>query len=180
MNNTIRISDNSITLRFATADDAGLILDFIRQLADYEKMTHEVVTDEDQLRQSLFGERRVAEIVIASYDGEPAGFALFFHNFSTFLGRPGIYLEDLFVIPKLRGHGIGQVMLSHLAGIAVERGCGRFEWSVLDWNTDAIRFYERFGAKAMDEWTVSEPAATRSRSWHGPGARTFNVERLTF
>ena len=154
MNDTITASDPRITLRFATIDDVGLILDFIRQLADYEKMTDDVVTDEDQLRQSLFGERPVAEVVIASYDGEAAGFALFFHNFSTFLGRPGIYLEDLFVIPRLRGHSIGQVLLSHLAKIAVERGCGRFEWSVLDWNTDAIRFYEGFGAKAMDEWTV--------------------------
>ena len=154
MNDTITTSDPRITLRFATADDIGLILDLIRQLAEFEKMTDEVVTNEDQLRQSLFGERRVAEVVIASWNGEPAGFALFFHNFSTFLGRPGIYLEDLFVIPALRGHGIGQVLLSHLAEIAVDRGCGRLEWAVLDWNTDAIRFYERFGAKAMDEWTV--------------------------
>jgi len=154
MNDTRQSPDPRIALRIATTDDVSLILDFIRQLADYEKMTDDVVTNEDQLRQSLFGERPVAEVVIASYDGEPAGFALFFHNFSTFLGRPGIYLEDLFVIPALRGHGIGQVLLSHLAGIAVERGCGRFEWSVLDWNTDAIRFYEQFGAKAMDEWTV--------------------------
>ena len=154
MNDTKQTLDPRIALRFATADDAGLILDFIRQLADFEKMTDEVVTDEDQLRQSLFGERRVAEVVIASYDDEPAGFALFFHNFSTFLGRPGIYLEDLFVIPKLRGHGIGQVLLSYLAEIAVDRGCGRLEWAVLDWNVDAIRFYERLGAKPMDEWTV--------------------------
>jgi GNAT superfamily N-acetyltransferase len=154
MNDTITTSDPRIALRVATADDVGLILDLIRQLADYEKMTDEVVTDEDQLRQSLFGEHPVAEVVIASYDGEPAGFALFFHNFSTILGRPGIYLEDLFVIPAPRDHGIGQVLLSHLAEIAVDRGCGRLEWAVLDWNTDAIRFYERFGAKAMDEWTV--------------------------
>ena len=154
MNDTIQSPDPRIALRFATGDDVGLILDFIRQLADFEKMADEVVTDEDQLRQSLFGERRVAEVVIASFEGEPAGFALFFHNFSTFLGLPGIYLEDLFVIPALRGHGIGQVLLSHLAKIAVERGCGRFEWSELDWNTDAIRFYERLGAKPMDEWTV--------------------------
>ena len=154
MKDTINTRNPRITLRFATIDDVSLILDFIRQLADYENMTQDVVTDEDQLRQSLFGERPVAEVVIASYDGEAAGFALFFHNFSTFLGRPGIYLEDLFVIPQLRGHGIGQVLLSHLAGIAIERGCGRFEWSVLDWNTDAIRFYERLGAKPIDEWTV--------------------------
>jgi len=154
MNDTIIISDPRISLRFATADDAGLIVDFIRQLAEYEKLTHEMVTDEDQLRQSLFGERRVAEVVIASYDGEPAGFALFFHNFSTLLGRPGIYLEDLFVIPKLRGLGIGKILLSYLARLAVERGCGRLEWWVLDWNEPAIRFYERLGAQAMDEWTV--------------------------
>ncbi len=154
MNDATQTSDPRIALRFATGDDVGLILDFIRQLADFEKMADEVVTDEDQLRQSLFGERRVAEVVIASYDGEPAGFALFFHNFSTFLGRPGIYLEDLFVIPKLRGRGIGRVMLSFLAKLAVERGCGRLEWWVLDSNEPAIRFYERLGAQAMDEWTV--------------------------
>jgi GNAT superfamily N-acetyltransferase len=117
-------------------------------------MADQVVADEDLLRHTLFGERRVAEVVIASYDGEPAGFALFFHNFSTYLGRPGIYLEDLFVIPKLRGRGIGRIMLSFLARLAIERGCGRLEWWVLDWNEPAIRFYERLGATAMDEWTV--------------------------
>jgi GNAT superfamily N-acetyltransferase len=154
MTETIATSDPKTVLRFATVDDVGLILDFIRQLADHEKKAHEVVTDEDQLRQSLFGERRVAEVVIASYEGEPAGFALFFHNFSTFLGRPGIYLEDLFVIPKLRGHGIGKILLSFLARLAVERGCGRLEWWVLDSNEPAIRFYERLGAMAMDEWTM--------------------------
>ena len=154
MTETIATSDPKTVLRFATADDVGLIFDFIHQLAEYEKKTDEVITDEDQLRQSLFGERRVAEVVIASYEGEPAGFALFFHNFSTFLGRPGIYLEDLFVIPNLRGHGIGRILLSYLARLAVERGCGRLEWWVLDWNEPAIRFYERLGAKAMDEWTV--------------------------
>lgn len=154
MTDTITTSDPKTVLRFATVDDIGLILDFIRKLADYEKLVDEVITDEDQLRQSLFGERRVAEVVIASHDGEPAGFALFFHNFSTFLGRPGIYLEDLFVIPALRGHGIGKILLSYLARLAVERGCGRLEWWVLDWNEPAIRFYERLGAQAMDDWTV--------------------------
>ena len=154
MTDIITTGDPKTVLRFATADDVGLIIDFIRQLADYEKMVDEVVTDEDQLRQSLFGERRVAEVVIASYDGEPAGFALFFHNFSTFLGRPGIYVEDLFVIPALRGHGIGKILLSYLARLAVERGCGRLEWWVLDSNEPAIRFYERLGAQAMDQWTV--------------------------
>ena len=154
MNDTITTSDPKTVLRFATVDDVGLIFDFIRQLADYEKKTDEVVTDENQLRQSLFGERRVAEVMIASFEGEPAGFALFFHNFSTFLGRPGIYVEDLFVIPSLRGRGIGKILLSFLARLAVERGCGRLEWWVLDWNEPAIRFYERLGAQAMDEWTV--------------------------
>jgi len=154
MTDTITTNDPKIVLRIATVDDVGLILDFIRQLAAYEKIADEVVTDGDQLRKSLFGERQVAEVVIASYQGEPAGFALFFHNFSTFLGRPGIYLEDLFVIPKLRGRGIGRSLLSYLARLAVERGCGRLEWWVLDWNEPAIRFYERLGAKAMDEWTV--------------------------
>ena len=154
MTDTITTSDPKTVLRFATVDDVGLIFDFIRQLADYEKKTDEVVTDENQLRQSLFGERRVAEVVIASFEGEPAGFALFFHNFSTFLGRPGIYLEDLFVIPTLRGHGIGKTLLSYLARLAVERGGGRLEWWVLDSNEPAIRFYERLGAQAMDEWTV--------------------------
>jgi len=154
MADTITTSDAKTVLRFATVDDVGLIFDFIRQLANYEKITDEVVTDKDHLRQSLFGERRVAEVVIASYEGEPAGFALFFHNFSTFLGRPGIYLEDLFVIPELRGHGIGRILLSFLAKLAVERGCGRLEWWVLDCNEPAIRFYERLGAQAMDDWTV--------------------------
>jgi len=154
MTDTIITSDPKTVLRFATADDVGLIFDFIRQLADDEKIGDQVVTDEDQLRQSLVGDRRVAEVVIASYEGEPAGFALFFHNFSTFLGRPGIYLEDLFVIPDLRGRGIGRLLLSFLARLAVERGCGRLEWWVLDSNEPAIRFYERLGAQAMDEWTV--------------------------
>jgi GNAT superfamily N-acetyltransferase len=154
MNDSTDTAEQSITLRLATPDDTGLILDFIRQLADYEKLSHEVVADEASLRASLFEGRQVAEVVIASWNERPAGFALFFHNFSTFLGRPGIYLEDLFVVPAMRGKGIGQVLLSHLARIAVERGCGRFEWSVLDWNVDAIRFYERLGAKAMDGWTT--------------------------
>ncbi len=154
MSQTLHCPDPRLSLRFATEDDVGLLLGFIRQLADYEKLSHEVVADEAALRRSLFEGRRVAEVVIASWQGEPAGFALFFHNFSTFLGRPGLYLEDLFVVPRLRGHGIGQVLLRCLARIAVERGCGRFEWSVLDWNVDAIRFYERLGARAMDGWTV--------------------------
>jgi GNAT superfamily N-acetyltransferase len=154
MSETITTNDPHTVLRFATADDVELILDFIQQLAEYEKISDQVVADEAQLRKTLFGERKVAEVVIATYDDEPAGFALFFHNYSTFLGRPGIYLEDLFVIPELRGRGIGRILLSFLAKIAVDRGCGRLEWWVLDGNEPAIRFYERLGAQAMDEWTV--------------------------
>jgi len=143
-----------VTLRFATPDDPGLILQFIRELAEYERMSEEVVADEAGLRDVLFGERTVAEVVIAEDCGEPVGFALFFHNFSTFLGRPGIYLEDLFVRPAARGRGIGKALLAFLARLAVERGCGRLEWSVLDWNVDAIGFYVGLGARSMDEWTV--------------------------
>jgi GNAT superfamily N-acetyltransferase len=154
MSDTITTSDPRITLRFATSDDVELILDFIKQLAQWGELGDQVVADEALLRQTLFGKRQVAEVVIAAYDDEPAGFALFFHSFSTFLGRPGIYVEDLFVIPELRGRGIGRVLLSYLARLAIERGCGRLEWWVLDWNEPAIRFYERLGAQAMDEWTV--------------------------
>ena len=134
-----------------------------------------MVTDVDRLRQSLFGERQVAEVVIASFDGEPAGFALFFHNFSTFLGKPGVYLEDLFVIPKLRGRGIGRLLLSFLARLAVERGCGRLEWWVLDSNEPAIRFYERLGAKPMDEWTVFRVSGDALEELARPGSE--NVQR---
>jgi GNAT superfamily N-acetyltransferase len=141
-------------IRFATAEDAGLILEFIAGLAAYEKLAHEVVADEDRLRRTLFGDRPAAEVLIAECDGDPAGFALFFHNYSTFLARPGLYLEDLFVKPELRGRGVGRRLLARLAAIAVERGCGRFEWSVLDWNESAIRFYRNLGAEPMDGWTV--------------------------
>jgi GNAT superfamily N-acetyltransferase len=147
-------ADPKTTLRFAAEADVPLILDFIRRLADYEKMADEVVADEARLRDTLFAERPSAEVVIAEHDGEPAGFALFFHNYSTFLARPGLYLEDLFVLPELRGRGIGRALLVCLARLALERGCGRFEWWVLDWNEPAIRFYRRLGAVAMDEWTV--------------------------
>lgn len=149
-----------VTLRVATADDTPVILEMIRELAAYERMSHEVVADEALLRHSLFGERRVAEVLIAEERGEPLAFALFFHNFSTFLGRPGIYLEDLFVRPAARGRGIGRALLERLARIAMERGCGRMEWSVLDWNEPAIGFYRRLGAAAMDEWTVFRLAGT--------------------
>lgn len=158
-----------LELRFATGADVGLILTFIRELAEYEKLAHEVVADEDALRSTLFGERSVAEVVIAEYEGAPAGFALFFHNYSTFLASPGIYLEDLFVRSELRGRGIGAAMLIFLARLAVERGCGRFEWSVLDWNEDAIRFYRALGAESMDEWTVFRVAGPALTALAGQG-----------
>ena len=147
-----------VTLRPATHADVPLILAFIHDLAVYEREPDAVLADEALLTEQLFGERPGAEVVIADVDGQPAGFALFFHNFSTWLGRRGLYLEDLFVRPEFRGRGVGQVLMAYLARLAVERGCGRFEWSVLDWNTPAIDFYRRLGAVGMDEWTVQRVA----------------------
>ena len=145
---------SDIAIRMATEDDIPLILVLIRGLADYEKLSHECVATEEALRSTLFGEKIFAEVLIAHYKNEPAGFALFFHNYSTFLAKPGIYLEDLFVFPHLRGHAIGKTLLVHLAMIAVERNCGRVEWSVLDWNEQSIQFYTKLGAVPMDEWTM--------------------------
>lgn len=141
-------------IRGATESDVPLILQFIRDLAGYEKLAHMVVATEEQLRLSLFGSAPFAEVLIAEEDGAPAGFALFFHNYSTFLAQPGIYLEDLFVKPDLRGRGYGKALLSRLAQIARARNCGRVEWAVLNWNEPSIAFYKSLGAKAMDEWTV--------------------------
>jgi GNAT superfamily N-acetyltransferase len=141
-------------LRPATRDDVPVIAELIRGLARFEKLEQEVVMTEELLAAGLFGDRPYAEVVLAEDDGRPVGFALFFHNFSTFLGRPGIYLEDLFVLPQHRGSGIGRLLLAHLARLAVERGCGRLEWAVLDWNRDAIQFYERLGARPNSDWTV--------------------------
>jgi GNAT superfamily N-acetyltransferase len=141
-------------IRPATEDDVPNILSLIRELAEYERLSHEVVATEGLLRESLFGERRGAEVLIACCKGAPAGFALFFHSFSTFLGRPGIYLEDLYVKPEFRGRGIGRALLTHLARLAKERGCGRLEWAVLDWNEPAIKLYKSIGAVPMDQWTV--------------------------
>ncbi|HET7478638.1 MAG TPA: GNAT family N-acetyltransferase [Rubrobacteraceae bacterium] len=143
-----------LVVRPATEEDVPLILAFVRELAEYERLSHKVAATGEDLRRSLFGERRFAEVLLAYLGEEPAGFALFFHNFSTFLGRPGIYLEDLFVRPEYRGAGVGRVLLSHLARLAVERGCGRLEWWVLDWNEPAIGFYRKLGAAPMDDWTV--------------------------
>ncbi len=144
----------SIRIRSATRDDVAVVAELIRGLARYEKLEHEVVMTEDLLSAGLFGDRPYAEVLLAVDEDRPAGFALFFHNFSTFLGRPGIYLEDLFVVPEERGSGVGRAMLEHLARLAVDRGCGRLEWAVLDWNRDAIAFYERLGARPNSDWTV--------------------------
>ena len=141
-------------IRPASEDDVPIILSFIKELAEYERLSHEVIATEDTLRECLFGERRFAEVVIGYYGNEPVGFALFFYNFSTFLSKPGIYLEDLYVKPEFRRRGYGRVLLLYLAKLAKERGCGRFEWSALDWNEPAINFYKNLGAVPMDEWTV--------------------------
>ncbi len=149
-----KTNDQAFHLRMAKKEDVPLILEFIKGLAEYEKLSHEMVATEEVLEKTLFGERKVAEIILGFEGKEPAGFALFFHNYSTFLGKPGIYLEDLFVKPKFRRKGYGKILLSHLAKIAVERNCGRLEWSVLDWNTPAIDFYKSLGAVPMDGWTI--------------------------
>jgi GNAT superfamily N-acetyltransferase len=148
------IPEKKLIIRNGTEKDVSIILDLIKALADYEKAPNEVIADEKILLQNLFGEKPYAETLIAEYNGEPAGFALFFHNFSTWIGKPGIYLEDLFVKPHLRGKGIGKRLLVQIAKIAIERDCGRFEWSVLDWNEPSIQFYKNLGAKPMDEWTT--------------------------
>lgn len=144
----------SLSIRSATPADISLIGQFIRDLAEYEKLAHEVRFDEAVMAQKLFGPRPFAEVLIGEIDGTAQGFALFFHNFSTFEGRPGIYLEDLFVRPDARGSGLGKALLGKLAALAVERDCARLEWSVLDWNKPAIDFYKALGARPMDEWTV--------------------------
>lgn len=143
-----------LSIRPATVEDVALVARLIRELAEYERLADAAVATEADLREQLFGERPAAEVLVAEADGEPAGFALFFHTFSTFLGKRGLYLEDLFVRPAFRGLGLGRHLMAALARIAVQRGCGRFEWSVLDWNEPAIGFYRALGATAMGEWTV--------------------------
>ena len=143
----------SITIRAALPSDVPVILRFIQGLAEYEKLSYACVATEAALSATLFGAHPYAEVLLASWCGAPAGFALFFHNYSTFLAKPGIYLEDLFVEPSVRGKGLGKALLGQLARVAVDRGCGRLEWSVLDWNEPAIQFYKSLGAVAMDEWT---------------------------
>ena len=144
----------TLRIRGAESDDVQVIARLIRELAKFEKLEDQVVATDELLRAGLFGPRPYAEAVIAEEDAQPIGFALFFHTFSTFLARPGLYLEDLFVLAEHRGRGVGRALLAHLAHLAVERGCGRLEWSVLNWNQEAIRFYERLGARPNSEWTV--------------------------
>jgi GNAT superfamily N-acetyltransferase len=161
-----------LVIRFATSSDTPTILGFIRDLAAYEKLSHEVVADEATLRGTLFGVRPAAEVLIAEVGGAPVGFALFFQSYSTFLARPGLYLEDLFVRPAARGQGVGSALLSALANIAVQRHYGRLEWSVLDWNEPAIRLYRALGAESMNDWTVNRmtgaPLAALADRWPHP------------
>jgi GNAT superfamily N-acetyltransferase len=159
----------SLSIRFAVRTDVPAILGFIKDLAEYEKLSHEVVADEAKLDTTLFGPRPAAEVLIAEVDGQPVGFALFFTSYSTFLAKPGLYLEDLFVRPAARGAGVGSALLSALARIAVQRHYGRVEWSVLDWNEPAIRLYRSLGAVPMSEWTVNrltgDPLAALAERW---------------
>ena len=143
-----------VRIESARPEDVPVILDLIRGLGEYERLSHEIVATEDGLRRWLFGERPAAEVVLASVDADVAGFALFFHNYSTFLTAPGLYLEDLFVVPAERGRGIGTALLRRVAALAVERGCGRLEWAVLDWNAPAIGFYERHRARVLPDWRI--------------------------
>ncbi|HEX9027281.1 MAG TPA: GNAT family N-acetyltransferase [Clostridium sp.] len=153
MDNIIETKVSNFKIRFAEKEDTKLILDFIKELANYEKLLNEVVATEEILFDSLFLQKK-AEVIIGEYDGKAVGFALFFHNFSTFLGRSGIYLEDLYIKPEMRGKGLGKIFLSYLGKLALERNCGRLEWWCIDWNEPSIEFYKGMGAKAMDEWTV--------------------------
>jgi GNAT superfamily N-acetyltransferase len=160
-----------LVIRFATVSDCATILRFIRALAEYEKLLPEVTADEAQLRATLFGVKRGAEVLLAETAGAPVGFALFFQSYSTFLAKPGLYLEDLFVEPAARGHGVGLALMSACARIATQRHYGRFDWAVLDWNEPALRFYSKLGALPQTEWTVQrlvgEPLAALAQRWPG-------------
>jgi len=155
------------TIKPATKKDVPVILSFIKKLADYERLSHEVVATEELLQRTLFGSRRTAEVVIGYFQNEPIGFVLYFHNFSTFVGRPGIYIEDLFVEEAFRRRGFGGALLAHIAKLAGERDCGRLEWSVLDWNEPAVNFYKKLGAVPMKEWTVFRVTEERLRHLAG-------------
>jgi GNAT superfamily N-acetyltransferase len=152
---TIPTKIDGFTIRHADETDVPLILSFIKELADYEKLSHEVLATEEDFRQNLFGEKKFAEVVIGEYNSEPVSYALYFYNFSTFLGKPGLYLEDLYVKQEVRGKGFGKALLAYLARLAVDQKCGRFEWAVLDWNEPSINFYESLGASLMKEWIIT-------------------------
>ncbi len=152
---TVSTQIDDFIIRKAEKADVSLVLDFIKKLAAYERLSHEVVATEEQLEKYLFGEEQVAEVVIGYYRDVPVGFALYFYNFSTFLAKPGIYLEDLYVLEEQRGMGFGKALLTYLARLAVEKDCGRLEWAVLDWNEPSIKFYKSLGANTMDEWLVN-------------------------
>jgi len=164
------LTDTAFSIRAADLADVDTIHAFICELAEYERLSHEMVATRDSISQWLFGPRPAAEVLIAEIGEDAVGFALFFTSFSTFLGRPGIYLEDLFVRPAHRGAGVGRSLLEQVARVAFERGCGRLEWAVLDWNEPAIGFYERLGAKAMGEWTTFRVAGDALESMAGPSA----------
>ncbi len=152
---TIPTKIDGFTIRQATESDVPLILKFVKELADYEKLSHEVLATEEDFRLNLFGKKRFAEVVIGEYHSIPVGYALYFYNFSTFNGKPGIYLEDIYITARQRGKGFGKTMLSYLARLAAEKDYGRFEWAVLDWNEPSISFYESLGAKLMKEWIIT-------------------------
>src|SRR4051812_30879988 len=160
---------DDLVIRFALPADVGSILAFIQELAEYERLADEVIADEQTLKTTLFGVRPAAEVLIAELAGEPVGFALFFQSYSTFLGKPGLYLEDLFVRPAARGRGVGRALMSALARVAMQRNYGRFEWSVLDWNEPALKFYASLGARPQSEWTVQRltgaPLAALAEQW---------------
>jgi GNAT superfamily N-acetyltransferase len=166
----------SLEIRFAVPDDSATILAFIRELAEYERLLDQVTADEAAIRATLFGVHRAADVLIAELDGVPVGFALFFQSYSTFLAKPGLYLEDLFVRPAARGKSVGKALMAALARIAVQRDYGRFEWSVLDWNEPALKFYESLGAQPVAEWTVHRmtgaPLVALAEKWPEPIGRT--------
>lgn len=159
------LSSNQIVLRAAQPEDSEIIFTLIQALADYEKLSHAVTGTVQELREHLFGSRPYAEVILAEVDTQVVGFALFFYNYSTFLTRPGIYLEDLFVLPTYRRQGIGKALLSHLAARAAREGCGRLEWSVLDWNEPAIAFYQRMGAEILPDWRICRVTGVSLEQW---------------
>ena len=165
------MNGTDISIRPARREDVPVVARLIRELADYERLAHECFADESALEEHLFGDRPYVEVILAEVDGAPAGFALFFHSYSTFLTKPGLYLEDLYVVPERRGLGLGRRLLGELARLAVERGCGRLEWSVLKWNAPAIGFYERLGAVPMAEWQVYRLTGEPLRALAGAGPR---------